>query len=218
VVTETTSASHPPVRVALWVGLIVAALAAPACKKAAPGSQAPRVYSDDIEDLEAELARNASELQSQGIVIAQRETATSVGGAAEPAETPDVPPTDDTAAQEAGEGDDFDEGEDEVMDDPSPEPTAPPEADEASPSSGPGKESRSIRYRRFSRRDRRGERRERSQRCERICSLADATCDLAEHICALADKHVDDVRYETACDRAADQCRAASQACTKCES
>ncbi len=54
-------------------------------------------------------------------------------------------------------------------------------------------------------------------RCERICDLAEATCTLSDRICELAAEHVDDVRYENACERATSQCEAASEACSMCE-
>jgi len=53
-------------------------------------------------------------------------------------------------------------------------------------------------------------------RCERICDLAQATCELSERVCALAAQHADDPRYRDACARADDQCQASSGACAAC--
>jgi hypothetical protein len=64
--------------------------------------------------------------------------------------------------------------------------------------------------------ERRHERRAARDRCDRICDLAEATCNLQTHICALADRHAGEARYESACQRANDQCKLASDACSAC--
>jgi hypothetical protein len=53
-------------------------------------------------------------------------------------------------------------------------------------------------------------------RCQRICDLAEATCELQSRICALADDHTGEERYVAACTRADDDCRRASEACRGC--
>ena len=53
-------------------------------------------------------------------------------------------------------------------------------------------------------------------RCQRICGLAEATCDLHDRICSLADAHDGEPRYAAACERADDDCRRASEACRAC--
>ena len=54
------------------------------------------------------------------------------------------------------------------------------------------------------------------ERCDRICSIAEATCDLSEQICELADAHEGEARYTQACDRAGTQCTDAGDACSAC--
>ena len=166
------------------------------------------VVDDDIEAIERQLASNADTLRSEGIVIARAETRI--------APPPEV--GDDDAAVDAG-GDEDGAVDDSVEPGPTApvsEPTTSREAEEYAPpaDSPPESLARSKRSpRRYSRTRKKKER----TRCERICDLAEATCDLAEQICDLADRHVDEVRYEEACERAADQCRQASTACTNCE-
>lgn len=53
-------------------------------------------------------------------------------------------------------------------------------------------------------------------RCERICDLAEATCDLEGRICALADEHPTERRYADVCGRAQDDCARANEACEGC--
>jgi hypothetical protein len=54
-------------------------------------------------------------------------------------------------------------------------------------------------------------------RCERVCGLAESTCELQLQICELAERHATDTRYADACDRAALQCDAAAAECHRCE-
>jgi hypothetical protein len=69
---------------------------------------------------------------------------------------------------------------------------------------------------RRAKRDRKRAKKSAGDRCGRICALADATCDLRDRVCGLAAAHEDDMRYQTACARAEDQCTAASEACESC--
>jgi hypothetical protein len=64
--------------------------------------------------------------------------------------------------------------------------------------------------------ERRRDRRAGRERCDRICDLAEATCNLEARICAMADRHAGEARYRSACQRASDQCRLASDACSSC--
>lgn len=53
--------------------------------------------------------------------------------------------------------------------------------------------------------------------CTQVCELAEAICDLEIRICALARAHPEDDRYRNACERAAGDCKAGSEACNACE-
>jgi hypothetical protein len=53
-------------------------------------------------------------------------------------------------------------------------------------------------------------------RCDTLCQLADTACELRTQICDLAQDHVGESRYESACWRATDQCTRASAACEDC--
>lgn len=52
--------------------------------------------------------------------------------------------------------------------------------------------------------------------CTDLCELASATCDLEARICDLASRHLDEPRYAQVCQRAQNDCRAASDACNAC--
>lgn len=65
--------------------------------------------------------------------------------------------------------------------------------------------------------DRRAARNRTSTRCERVCGLAEATCDLQVQICELSDRHPGDVRYADTCARAQQQCDAAARECQRCD-
>lgn len=54
------------------------------------------------------------------------------------------------------------------------------------------------------------------ERCDRICAIAEATCDLSDQICDLAGAHDGETRYADACDRAGGQCTDATDACSVC--
>jgi hypothetical protein len=192
---------------------LIAAPALPACRKPpTQAARAPMVVDDDIEAIERQLANNADNLRSEGILIARAEA---------PAPEPTTPAVVDDSADDAGAAGDGDlAGEDAVAG--STEALEVEEAEMEPPAAAPADEgayrSKSVvRDRRADRRYARARKKEERSRCERICDLAEATCDLAEQICDLADRHVDEVRYEDACERAAEQCRVASTACTNCE-
>jgi len=55
-----------------------------------------------------------------------------------------------------------------------------------------------------------------SRRCEQVCDIAAAICGLEQQICGLVPRHPDDVRYQAACERAAGDCRFATEACHAC--
>jgi hypothetical protein len=163
-----------------------------ACKKAA-SPRAPSSPPDDIATIEAVLDENAAELRTEGIAVVGRRPPTSPT-ASEPA----LPP----AEEESPERDE----------DMNAEPAAPSAVDR-----GDAVQTRQMRSGWFERwRLRKQQRRETHQRCERVCDLADATCELSDRICALAGQHPGEVRYEDACERSGDQCRAASEVCTNC--
>lgn len=184
------------------------------------GSQAPDrdVRSWTIAEIESELARTDQELAGEGIVVAMA--------------TPPVAPTnvpgpavEEPAAEEAGTepepaGDDGAGASPEPTAKPSepPMPTVAPTS--AYESEGLASESPSLSSverhegrRRLSSRSRR----DADTRCERVCRLAEATCELETQICELAARHPDEPRYAQACARAEQQCDAASRACQTCE-
>jgi len=177
--------------------------------KAASGTtdaESPATELNDIVAIESELALNAERLEAQGVRLAYATEAPAdkAGG----------------AARSSADGDDGTGA-------PGPLPAAPPaesapepepavEAEEEATADAAELDSRrgvSLSKRKAEKRKNRNKR----TRCERICDLAEATCTLADRICGLADEHVDDVRYEDACDRAGSQCEAASEACSACE-
>jgi hypothetical protein len=55
-----------------------------------------------------------------------------------------------------------------------------------------------------------------AQRCETVCEVATAICEIEARVCDMAERHTDDPRYANACERAADDCRVATQACQHC--
>jgi hypothetical protein len=175
-------------------GLIAACKAAPTA--APPGEAGLR---DDIAAIEAELERNADDLEAEGIYVARADHV-------QPQPVQQQPPRDEfegdvspTAEPELGE-------EDEAAVD--------SERSEGVASGRKSKESREGYWSRWlSKRERK---KDEAQRCQRICDLAEATCELADRICELAQRHPDEVRYETACERAEHQCRVAAEACTAC--
>ena len=48
---------------------------------------------------------------------------------------------------------------------------------------------------------------------QRICELAESTCDLERQICRLAARHPDEERYAQVCERAGEDCQLARDAC-----
>jgi hypothetical protein len=205
-----------------WV-LPLAVLPLVACKPK-PGSNGPErdVRSWTLAEIEAELAHNDQVLAGEGIMVA--------------AAAPAVPPTDfsgpsEPVAEEPSSTVDEPPGEDDGQDvtspepqppDPGPAPTTMPEthaapqaelladdADSAS-SKSPSEHRRASRRRLAARRDT-------DTRCDRVCGLAEATCELEAQICELAARHPDEPRYAQACVRAEQQCEAASEACQRCE-
>ncbi|MEM6292632.1 MAG: hypothetical protein AAGA54_15275 [Myxococcota bacterium] len=201
-----------PLRPVLAIAGLACALTG--CKSDAK-SAPPMAPLDDLAAIESELDVNASRLESQGIRVAQ---------ATAPAVEPRPP---ELKLDDDGDGDD---AEDAVAEEsgrdyagavaPVPPPSAPAdettissaeseriEADEAAPRSRQREKKRSSRRR---------ERRSATSRCDRICDLAESTCELSDRICALANEHVDDVRYAEACTRAEAQCEAAAEACSAC--
>jgi hypothetical protein len=191
--------AHPLTASALPLGACLALAFVGGCKPARPATTP--ILVDDIDAIERQLADNAASLQSEGILIAQRP----------PTATAGPPATDASARAElpdpAQPGPELTVDDDDAIDEAPPEPAM----------DAPASARESVRVTsREKRTDRSYEKRARS-RCERICDLAEATCDLAEHVCSLADRHAGDERYQSACSRAADQCRMASTACTRCE-
>lgn len=194
-----------------WTLLALGAVLLPlgGCKPSSATSQSPAADLDDIVAIESELAVNAERLEAQGVRLArvtEAKAEQAVGGgkisnAAGEADAAGAPPPPASPTE------------------PEPEPVvaAESESDEDfAPASAPAHDS-SVGISRSSRKAETNRSRRKPTRCERVCDLAEATCTLADRICELADEHVDDVRYEDACDRAQSQCEAASDACSACE-
>jgi hypothetical protein len=208
------AARHEPIALTLVVALLAALQA---CKKQEP-SRTPTELDDDIAQIDAALHQREAELQRAGIVVAYRAPVRSEPAGAAP-EIPATEPAEDVADEEVPTG---------VEPRPEPptttevapvesSPTQEREAMDAPRSAPPDRKRRahahaSNRSRLAAERDQRRP----HTRCEKICVLADTTCELRERVCTLAGEHPDDVRYQDACRRAEDQCGAATQHCESC--
>jgi hypothetical protein len=203
-----------------WLRLAVVAIACAlgfgmaACKKERP-SHAPRDIADDIDAIEAELSRKDAELSAAGIVVVARRD---VAFGRPAPESPAAPPPAEGEAPVSGE---TPEAPAEAPAEPTTEPGADEEADMAQPTDAPraSAERRTVVGKgdaRAAKREKRRAKKSASDRCGRICALAQATCDLRDRVCGLAAAHEDDMRYQSACARAEDQCTAASEVCESC--
>jgi hypothetical protein len=212
----------------------LAALPLVACKpKASSDSPARDVHGWTLAEIEAELTRNDEVLAGEGIMIAM---AAPVGPTPpvpvpgpDPGPDPVTEPVTEPGPPPIAELEDTDGAEDAPQPMPSPSvdyPTARTVPPEPSPAyehealADAGSARQTSARRRGGRRMRmaeRASRRDTSTRCERVCDLAEATCELEAQICELAERHPDEPRYEQACLRAEQQCRAASDACQRCE-
>lgn len=193
-----------------------------ACEKGAPAkaTSAPGATLDDLASIEAELARNAAELGSLGVVIAQRaEREPGLGDS----DSGDVTKRADNVKKPSGEPDAAEGGD--GPPEPTPDPgTAPPSITDnhrpkpptkpssiTPPPTTPGSTTPS------SPPDDAAAESTSAEACGRICSLADVSCDLSDRICVLAARHTGDARYEDACWNAQRQCEAATDACGDCD-
>ncbi|MBV1861771.1 MAG: hypothetical protein KUG77_25350 [Nannocystaceae bacterium] len=177
------------------------------CKaSSSAAAKSPAADLDDITAIESELAVNAERLEAQGV----RLTRVTKGQADKAGAVAQDPTDDDETDTDAPEA---------LPPTPASEPAPDPvvEAEEAAMSSDTPELNSAPRGSRSKSKAAERRSRDKKTRCERICDLAEATCTLADRICELADEHVDDVRYEDACDRAGTQCEAASDACSACE-
>ncbi len=183
----------------LVLGLTMLAVA---CKKdaasAPPGQAMPFADArfDELAAAQAELARNAIELDAVGVVVVARAKGTA---AQEPGPSKDdiAPGADD----ELGRG--RRERSTKVPADPAPRATNPKRAPAspeppAVPGTSPDPASSS------------------NTTYQRICALAEIACDLSGRICTLSEDHVGEARYEDACWNAEQQCEQASDACSDC--
>jgi hypothetical protein len=194
-------------------------LAATGCR----GRDAQAPTATTIEEAERQLADNRRALEAAGISVPSATVAVAPG----------PPPEPEGDGEGADEPDDEGGGETEPIEEaPQPEPAPEiydqPTYAEDAPGRAPRAESddayeaqdedtrtvgSSVRERRRSRKSRRKQ----ATRCERMCELAEATCDLQLQICALAERHATDVRYDRACQQAQLQCDAAARECERCE-
>lgn len=53
-------------------------------------------------------------------------------------------------------------------------------------------------------------------RCMSICDLSQITCELSAQVCELAERHTEEEDYRAACERAAQDCDVAQEACNEC--
>ena len=174
-----------------WV-FAIGALAIAGCKPSRETARPPAPTT--LEEAQARLAANADDLRAAGVDVpapaGYDEDAGDAGGDGE-----EVAPTDDAAPPEPG-----------------PAPTTAVDGVRADPAEA----ERSVVFKE-SKRERRAARNRTSTRCERVCGLAEATCDLQVQICELSDRHPGDVRYADTCARAELQCDAAARECQICD-
>jgi hypothetical protein len=201
-----------------------APMAEPDAEQAAspPADQPER----SLAEIERELARNEARLRELGVELpARAATATAIGEAGEPEPTP-KPETkreatgaggglaqpgaaprpqsepserdDGRSASRKGKGDKPAKNAKDSDDRFAP---APPQADaaKAAPPSGNPAEL------------------DAAARCRQLCDLGQITCELSVQICELADRHDGEDDYRAACERSAEDCSAAQEACDACE-
>ncbi|MCX4246765.1 hypothetical protein [Paraliomyxa miuraensis] len=197
----------------LGAGLI-AGLAVTGCKSSGKSKDPSRDVRDwTLAEIEAELQRNDEALASEGIMIA----AATVPTAPTPSPGVEQAAGEEQESIESIESDDGAEAPELV--EPEPEPVqddAPMPAPAAAEPDYAFESEEAVAYER--RRGRRSSsRREVPSRCERVCDLAEATCDLETQICELALRHPGEARYVQACERAEQQCVAATRACSRCD-
>lgn len=191
------SAARLRIAAMVFVALVGCAMKkrAPATAEAMPPQGAAQL--DALASAQAELAANAAELQSLGVVLAvgPRAANDELGSASK---------------REENRRDEKDDAEPEVpAAEPDPGPaqpskpvtTTPTRPAEPKPTSVKPADSRKA---------------SESTPCQRICALATVACDLSKRICELADDHEGDARYEDACWNAERQCDEASDACSDC--
>lgn len=174
----------------LFAVLALAIGCAPRNKASAPDSASPAFSSqpDDLATAEAELARNAADLEALGVVVAQRGSPTHAEPGTDP-EKNDPPPPDLTKRPEPGM-----KRPDVENPDPAVNLPTTPDGDEDDPSPTASEQTP----------------------CQRICTLAGVACDLSQRICTLAAQHEGNARYEDVCWNAERQCEEASDACSDC--
>jgi hypothetical protein len=190
-------------RAILCGALAIAAIAG--CKSTGRARQAD--LADDIDAIEAALNDRDRELAEQGVVVAYR-TTPAPGAASAPPEapaTPEPPPdTDGEPAEDDPAAPDFAEDAP-TLQSSTPEPLEPS-------MSARDEESEREKSPRRSRRAKA----DAPTRCERLCGLAESTCDLRDRICRMAERHFGDIRYVASCLRAEDQCEAVRGQCESC--
>ena len=167
-------------------------LAAGCAKRGAETSASPGVMSegDDLAGLEQQLALRTAQLQA---VVGPRTTQGAGGASLESADP-------NSAADEAGAG----AGATAAKSGP-PQPA--PQPAESAPVGGTSRQLDS---------EDGAMSKPSSRRCEQVCDIAAAICGLEQQICGLVPRHPDDVRYQAACERAAGDCRFATEACHAC--
>lgn len=192
-----------------WLAALALALVG-ACKAPATGATAAHEpVADDLDAIAQALADNEAELSAAGIVVVARN---------EPPPVVESP----SKAEDSGEAPGGPAQEEPVADEEQPrlsgaEPKTPAPAPTAAPADERVTTEAAHRERRRPRRFERHRADDTPPRCERLCGLAETTCELRDRVCSLAERHPDDVRYDVSCRRAGDQCDAASAHCMACE-
>lgn len=208
-------------RASAILGVVIALAAIGGCSKTNTATQAQ--LADDIDAIESALNDRDRELNEEGVVVAYRSTP---GTFAEPGKSETTTPTTPESPPDESQTTEGDPRAGPV----GVEPVTPDLAQDDAPalqSRAPSEEptpnltvrdGAGVEREKSSRRNRRAKSARSSPptRCERLCSLAQTTCDLRDRICTMADRHFGDVRYATSCQRAEDQCEAVRSQCESC--
>ncbi len=217
------TATHEPNRGRPTVGVVLGlavGMGLTACRmKSSEPSSNPDMNAWTLAEIEAELDNNDAVLANAGIMVAMADP---IDIEQDAGDEVDVKPVTTPGSTHAGEKLGVEASppepapEPEPMDAPMEPPSPVADYDDAEEQFAPESPSR---RRRFKRRDRstRSSKSDSPSRCDRVCGLAEATCDLETQICTLAEEHFDEPRYQKACRRSELQCSAAADACRRCE-
>jgi hypothetical protein len=169
--------------------VVMSLVAGCASKRAAETSSSPGVALDELAGLEQQLAMREAQLRAVGAGPGTTQAATSGSG------------------RDGGVGAAKAANEREGLAPVGAEPASAPRPAESAPVAGapPQMDAEGV-----------DDATSRGGRCEQICEIAAAICALEGQICGLVARHADDERYRAACERAAGDCRFATEACHAC--